>query len=834
MPYDCYEISAYFKKGANRIAVLNIFFGESNFSYRLYRQGLIFSLECGDTLICSDQNTLTCPYYPYSANTPKMCVQMGRSEQIDATMPEISFFKENFDSSRFVPATVIDCEDLLWNLDFHRYEYPPLNEKEVWPLCVSSLCSVETLSFTRVLGVRECLYSNLSDCGNVALSAMVGFKLEVPEDCRLDLHTSVFSPIPVYIDGVFYPSPNGGTRAQPMFVANLKAGVHTILFEYARVDFYCGIHFGINCTTDFEIKPFLEGFAGEFALIGPFVNPLPVEVFEPPGGYTYYTEDHAQVVEALKADNLPAVADLISEFPARYVYRNDVFMENTVLLNSTAYSVGHELQNCVFSNQRPTAVPALPGDTRLIFDFGREVSGFFSFEIEADAGTIFDFNFFEYMKADQVQYTWGHDMTLRYKAAGGRQSYTSFQRRGFRYVSLIVRGRADGARIYRISAIQSSFPMADLSAFWCPDERLNGIYEISKNTILLCAEDTFVDCPAYEQALWLDDFRVEALVSQYTHNAAGLVRRCLDLICSSKVQNPLVPSQLPSGWKSVITNFSFSAFRAFYNHYMHTGDAKTLKKGIALFDQAAERYIQHVGDDGLFRFYAWKLIDWAAMDTPYGDVVTCETAGLYGLLRNLDDAAAQINYRQPKYKELCQRIKEAVFDKLWNDERGAFTDCLHGGKQSTVFSIQTQLSVLQSGMLEGSDKFEKCSRVIIERPEGFLDFASPLMFCDLFDFYEKMGQKRKICDDILRYYSQMLEEGSSSLWEMYPNSQFHRFADFYPSRSYCHGFGAAPLCICRVWCWVFYRTTVGGPSELRRRSNCLTARTAKFHIRMAG
>jgi hypothetical protein len=43
-------------------------------------------------------------------------------------------------------------------------------------------------------------------------------------------------------------------------------------------------------------------------------------------------------------------------------------------------------------------------------------------------------------------------------------------------------------------------------------------------------EDTFVDCPAYEQVFWVGDSRNEALVNYYVFGALDIVKRCLRLV----------------------------------------------------------------------------------------------------------------------------------------------------------------------------------------------------------------------------------------------------------------------------------------------------------------
>src|SRR5690606_26432978 len=112
-----------------------------------------------------------------------------------------------------------------------------------------------------------------------------------------------------------------------------------------------------------------------------------------------------------------------------------------------------------------TEIPRFDGaDTEVIIDFGRELSGYISFELTAEAGTVVDCYGFEYMRDGWRQDTHSLDNTLRYTCRAGRQNYSSLIRRGMRYVMLTIRhpsATAKPVRIAGFSVIQSHYPVAD-------------------------------------------------------------------------------------------------------------------------------------------------------------------------------------------------------------------------------------------------------------------------------------------------------------------------------------------------------------------------------------
>ncbi len=100
------------------------------------------------------------------------------------------------------------------------------------------------------------------------------------------------------------------------------------------------------------------------------------------------------------------------------------------------------MQFAAIAGPDAAVLPVLPGwDTEIVIDFGRELSGYISFELDAASGTVIDLYGFEFMKDGWRQHTYQLDNTLRYRCREGRQAYTSLIRRGLRYLALTVRGK---------------------------------------------------------------------------------------------------------------------------------------------------------------------------------------------------------------------------------------------------------------------------------------------------------------------------------------------------------------------------------------------------------
>ena len=112
-------------------------------------------------------------------------------------------------------------------------------------------------------------------------------------------------------------------------------------------------------------------------------------------------------------------------------------------------------------------------------------------------------------------------------------------------------------RFRNVEVLYNSYPQARRGSFHSADALLNRIWEVGADTLRACAEDTYTDCPSYEQTLWVGDARNEALIDWVINGDPRLWYRCLELAGESLHRSPLVESNVPSGWQNIIPAWAF-------------------------------------------------------------------------------------------------------------------------------------------------------------------------------------------------------------------------------------------------------------------------------------
>jgi hypothetical protein len=679
---------------------------------------------------------------------------------------------------------------------------PFLTEQTVYPVRVEELHHVKPISYAVHIDLRNHMVPGSEDHMNTV--TFTGYLATVVETDRAATavfgftNTNLFGALSV--NGVWYSREQFyGEDPERYLEIQLNQGNNLVIFDVTGADLAVGWYFAVDCSVPLRVVSPLDDARrndsdSEFISIGPFemsvnttrpVDQMPVA-------------QHPAFGEAGTAaclEDLEWFTSWILAVPAKFVDPDNVFTKCVWKRESLAAPVPRQLHNAVIAYRGAAIIPQREGyDTELIVDFGQILSGFLSFELEAPQGTIVDFYGFEYMRDGWRQHTYKMNNTIRYICKEGLQMYESLVRRGLRYVAITVRGGEAGAiRLHSVRMEQSLFPVADIGDFRCSDTLLTDIWRISRETVRLCMEDTFVDCPTYEQTFWVGDSRNEALVAYYVFGAEGITRHSLELVPGSGEQTPYYACQVPSGWSSVIPNWTFFWVIACWEYYEQTGEEDFVRRIWPHIRFTLDHYLECINEDGLFDFQGWNLLEWAQMDSPSKGVVTHQHLFLTLALRTAGMAAGLLGETedQERFVAAASLLRDSANCHLWSEERGAYLDCIHAdGRRSEVFSMQTQVVAHLCGAPDLA-KGERIEALISAPPEDFVQIGSPFMSFFYYEALAEMKQMPSIVDDIRRNYRQMIDEDASACWEMFPNST-NRQNDKFLTRSHCHAWSAAP------------------------------------------
>lgn len=783
-------------------------------------------------LAATDDSWLTALHEGYARQAPRMSCQLGYAEQVDGRRWDTGWIlgqqvrTAGRGGAEWQPARMIGRPGVSPWTTLIRSGIPQLTEETIWPSRVESLRTVTAPAVTGFLDVRGAMDPGIREHANPAsFAAAAATLIQAPAETTAVLR--FLSPFPalrgIVLNGIRYPAREmAGEAPVKEQRLQLRQGDNFMLLELAGTDHGGGLHYALDCA---EPLVFLSPLPGQgedqrcpYALIGPFFVQERIDHQPAVGAFSAYEgfggsktldagafPDYAGYERCLSAASIAGLLSAgtpVQPFPAGCYAPVSVFAACVSAALVSRLPVPPNLQQAAVPNAVPGIVPVFAdADTELILDFGKERSGYLRFEVHAPEGAVIDAYGFEHLENGVRQDTFGLDNTLRYICREGRQTYVSPVRRGFRYLMLTVRGASRPIRLYGVQVLQSNYPMAETGSFRSSDSLLNEIWEISRHTTRLCMEDTFVDCPAYEQVFWVGDSRNEALVCYYLFGAEQLVERCLKLVPGSAALTPLYADQVPSGWNSVIPNWTFFWVTACLEYVRRTGNAEFAKDLWPKVKLTLDHYLRHIDERGLLYIHSWNLLDWAPLDQPNDGVVTHQNAVL---VRSLSDAA-ELAERAGKHEEAgiyrgeSKRLAENINLHLWSEQHRAYIDCIHAdGRRSETISMQTQVMALLCGVAQGGRK-TAIRGYLTNPPAGFVGIGSPFMSFFYYEALAEMGEYTFMLEDMRRNYGAMLRHGATTCWEMYPMYGENRPNPKLLTRSHCHAWSAAPGYALGAW-----------------------------------
>ncbi|MGN7359793.1 family 78 glycoside hydrolase catalytic domain [Paenibacillus sp. SAF-054] len=818
--YDSYEVKHLLRAGEkNVIAVHVLHFGVSNFYYIRGRGGLLAELEYGVRSmeaeaaernpilqIGTDGTWATSRLQAQSPRSPRMSCQQGFAELYDARLWDERWtavsYREEGPGPVWEQAKVIGPPGVEpWKRLMPR-DIPFLTEETIYPSRIVSLRRVGAPAWSAVLDLRAAMMPDSVEHANPV--SFVGY---LAGELNLKEAGAVTFGFPagrrtekMWVDGRLCTDWSGDSPER-YCTLELTAGTHFVLIDVTSWDHGGGFHLAAHAEVPLKWKtPAAAGpqpAGTPLMLIGPFDTTVHIDHQEPKP----LRMDHPDYLKAAGAadmEELQALAEWIQPFPAALYSEEDVLGANVWTIGAEAYSVTSQLERAILPTPEPAVLPMFgneAGDCEIVIDVGQETSGFIGFEVEAAAGTIMDVYGFEYMRDDYRQHTYGLDNTIRYICREGRQRYLSPVRRGFRYLVLTVRKAVVPVKLYEVYVNQSTYPVTNAGAFQCSDPLLNEIWNISRHTTRLCMEDTFVDCPSYEQVFWVGDSRNEALVNYYVFGSLDIVKRCLNLVPGSKEMSPLYIDQVPSGWSSVIPNWTFFWAIACLEYVEHTNDTEFAAKIWLEVRYTLEHYLQKLNADGLLDMRGWNLLDWAPIDQPNEGIVTHQNLMLVLTLNKAAELARIAGGEAAdiaRMKGAGEKLAAAINAHLWEEDQQAYLDCIHAdGRRSDIISMQTQVLAFLTGVASDKRK-EVIGSYLLSPPAAFVQIGSPFMSFFYYEALAEAGRYEQLLSDIRFNFGQMLRYDATTCWEMYPNFSENRANPEQLTRSHCHAWSAAP------------------------------------------
>ena len=780
---DVYDVTSLLQKGQNELIVMVNHFGCDNFQYLRRDGGLLAWLQTdAGVLFVTDSSWDAAVCREYNTKTPRISCQQQFEEQVDGRL--YNGWREGKIRGKMSPAVELRPFEDGQHKDLRERGIPFLTKNILHPHKLCELRKITGKNAQLCLNYAKLLPEDAFGSTPWIIQAGIVYQVRAKRTAECALCFAEWYHTDLLVNG---QKLNCGK-------AVFQKGTNTLFLREAGTRPSSVI--SLSFTDDAGLS--LE----KVYMVGPFA-PVDDNGREFTGDFGYYRKVKGEDCPIPRREELYqcAARGEFSKIPASlFKDITDMVIPQNVFLRCYRER-GEEIGT---PEQRQEIAEALVSggeftldcngqDTALLLDFGTEAIGFLQFECFAERGTVIDFHNFEFIQPDgRKNYAEGMNNSCCYIAREGAQTFRSIIRRGLRYSYITVRN-CKQIRLKNIRLEVCSYPQAGRGSFLCDDWKLNTIYEVGKKTIRNCAEDTFTDCPTYEQVHWVGDMRNEALIHWVLNGDRKLWFRCLEQVGQSLEYSDMTLSQVPSGWYNILPCWSFLWMRSIAEYYQYTGDRAGTQILLGYLKKNVEGIEHHINRDGLFEIVAWNMFDWANMDTPCEGVVT--HLNCFAVLALRESECLLRKFSDPyadKCNQLAQTLDASINAYLWNEERRAYTDCLryqNGERvQSKVFSQQTQ-TVAYMCKVPHNEREARCAQLMEHPEEDFVLAGSPFFEFFYLEAMIQSDNQSAFIEDIRKSWGRMIDTGCDNFWEMWTFVG----ADGRLTRSHCHGWSAAPV-----------------------------------------
>lgn len=820
--YDELEVGPYLRPGDNEIEVVARYYGVGDFHRIPQQAGLLAQLDVTDSRgsvqsYGTDRTWQVGEARGWRRDTPKVSIQMEPAEYYDARVGE---------EVGFGPAAeLFAAEDGPWK---------DLRARDVGLMTMEPRAARAYLGakVVRAEGWNYCLPSvRLSNPGvieaNHTAAAACGMAtvIENAERATVQLRTEgmrVSVDGRQERDGRYQLGP--GKHALVAFPENLFGHDKE---KAVRFEEPAGIRLANPARPGHE-NPFVLVRLGEYAVA---TNDLVwINFTQEVPQFKALTDGFRQATgELLKAGGSPesflqAAGERVEVMPSREMFVQDTFWQFT---GRRVAGDGADLvknpEGLMHENAEVTTVlPSERGAVELLYDLGEQDVGYYDFELTAEAGVTVDIFGIEYISPEgRLQFSWGNRNGMRYVTKEGVNRFTSLKRRSGRYLFVTVRDHRRPVAIRKLQLVSSTYPVHQAGSFACSDARLERIWEISTRTLKLCMEDTYTDCPLYEQTHWVGDARNESLLAYGAFGAYDLAARCIQITAQSLERFPITGCQTPSGWDTLLPAWSFLWGISTWDYYFETGDRAFLEGVYPSVIRNLKGAESFTNERGLFSGPFWNMFDWSGSDQGRRTVLHNSMFAVGAVDAALKAAELLGKSENAKWLRGYRERLTGGINRCWDAAKGAYPDSIHDdGKASASTSVHTSFLGLLYDIVPEANR-EAARRNLLNPPEKMVRLGSPFAALYLYEAYERLGMEDQVVKEIYRNYLPMLEAGATTVWESFPSGTTG--GGQWPTRSHCHAWSSAPTrFLNRIVLGVKTTAPGGGRIEISPRLSGLT------------
>ncbi len=359
----------------------------------------------------------------------------------------------------------------------------------------------------------------------------------------------------------------------------------------------------------------------------------------------------------------------------------------------------------------------------------------------------------------------------------GTGEWESYWTRTFRYITVETTGDASVDYIYYV---ETGYPINGTVLSDFNNEQDNQLWKISMRTLQCCMQETYTDCPYYEQLQYTMDTYLQMLYTYQVSHDDLLARNAIHQYRLSQNEEGYLMSRYPCEDKQIIPGFCLFYIMMVYEHYKRFGDETLVKENIFCIEKVLNAFNNRLDEYGLVKSSNyWDFVDWAD-----GWIHGMPAVGKNGsnaiytlmyayALKQTAYLCEVIGRNGDVYLAEAENLVKAVEKHCYSEELEQYAN----SQNKEHFSQHMQVWAVLSGLANGEKAKRILEKSFSHQAKSTFAFDHLLLRAlEIADMYDKRV-------DILQPYYDLIEKHCTTIPE----------TPFAHTRSECHAWGSIVL-----------------------------------------
>jgi len=375
---------------------------------------------------------------------------------------------------------------------------------------------------------------------------------------------------------------------------------------------------------------------------------------------------------------------------------------------------------------------------------------------------------------------------------GGARCFTTSWWRAGRFVQVAVKTGEAPLTITKLAFNETHYPFVFEGNFKCSDERINSYLPACKRVLQMCTHETYMDCPFYEQLMYVGDTRLQVLTTNALARDNRLAKKAVEMFCEGmNNQTRVLNCAFPANAGKVIPSFCVWWVAMLYDYAMSFGDEEFVRRMIPAARLVMDLYGKDKDERGLLKTpLGWDFVDWvkgdhtawsygAPADSGYGvhAVFNFQYSYVAQMLAEIEEYIGE-KEMAAKWSRVAKEVYELADKYFWSDDMKGYADDLdkvHYSEHAQILSSLNKLCKVS--------RQKECMKFIEEsKASNFVDIYFEHY---LFEFFKKCGR--------VDLFIERMHDWDLVLEQNFTTTPEH-FSD--ETRSDCHAWGAHPILHC--------------------------------------